>query len=136
VDGWNEAASGDETAPALEPEPDWSVRYTRLAGYGVYAATIVSGLMMGAVPGQGATVLGSLAIVWSMSLFCALDARAHRVVFVQAFWRISSMIWPVSILIHLVRVRGKRGALTFALHGALLAFCAGTSVAIGSVLRH
>ena len=116
-------------------EPDWSVRYTRVAGYAVYGVTVLACLMMGAVQSDAAQVLGLVAMVWSMSLFCALDARAHRVVFVQSFWRLSSIGWPISILVHLVRVRGKRGALTFALHGALLTFCALTSALLGSVLK-
>jgi len=111
------------------------VRYARLAAYTVYAVTILSGLMVGAVPGQATQVLAMIGIVWSMSYFCALDARAHNRVFVQSFWRLSSMAWPISILCHLVRVRGKRGALAFALHGMLLVFCAATSVAIGSLLK-
>lgn len=119
----------------VDLQPDWSVRYARLAGYALYPVTILAGLMIGAVPGQGAELLAAIALVWSTSFFCALDARAHRLVFVQSFWRLSSIGWPISILCHLLRVHGKRGALKFALHGALLAFCAGTSVAIGSLLH-
>ena len=117
-------------------QPDWSVRYAVLAGYAIYAVTVLAGLMIGASPSEGAQLLAAIAIVWSMSFFCALDARAHGLVFVQSFWRLSSIGWPISILCHLLRVRGKRGALKFALHGALLLFCAGTSMAIGSLLRH
>ncbi|MET0789987.1 MAG: hypothetical protein ABW061_00570 [Polyangiaceae bacterium] len=133
MQGWN-AEKPVDALPAIVPEPDWSVRYTRLAGYGVYAVMVLASLMIGAVPGKGSELLGGLAIFWSMSYFCALDARARGFVFVQSFWRLSSMGWPFSVLFHLVRVRGKRGALTFALHGALLLFCAGTSAAIGSLL--
>ena len=132
--GWN---AGDPIEGSAEvAPPDWSVRYARLAAYAIYATTVLAGLMVGAAPGQGTEVLAAVAVVWSMSLFCALDARAHHFVFVQSFWRLTSMGWPISILFHLVRVRGKRGALKFALHGALLFFCAGTSVVVGSLLRH
>lgn len=120
---------------AVDPQLDWSVRYARLAGYAIYAVTILTGLMVGAVRSDGTALLGTIAVVWSMSFFCALDARAHGLVFVQSFWRLSSIGWPISILCHLLRVRGKRGALKFALHGALLLFCVGTSVAIGSLLK-
>ena len=119
----------------VDPQPDWSVRYTRVAGYAIYAVTVLAGLMLGAAPGEGTELLGGIAIIWSMSFFCALDARAHGLVFVQSFWRLSSVGWPISVLCHLVRARGKRGALQFALHGALLAFCATTSAAIGSLLK-
>ncbi len=119
----------------VAPQLDWSVRYARLAGYAIYAVTVLAGLMVGAAPSDGTQLLAAVAIVWSMSFFCALDARAHRLVFVQSFWRLTSLGWPISILCHLLRVRGKRGALKFALHGALLLFCAGTSIAIGSVLE-
>lgn len=116
--GWN---ADDPVAARAEvdPQPDWSVRYARLAGYSIYAATAMTGLMFGAVPSTGAKLLGTIAIVWSMSFFCALDARAHGLVFVQSFWRLSSIGWPISILCHLLRLRGKHGALKFALHGAL-----------------
>lgn len=97
---------------------------------------VLVGLTVGAAPSDGTQLLGAIAIVWSMSFFCALDARAHGLVFVQSFWRLSSVGWPLSILCHLLRVRGKRGALKFALHSALLLFCTGTSVAIGSLLKH
>jgi hypothetical protein len=134
VHQWNadQAVAANATA---DVQPDWSLRYARLAGYAIYAVTILAGLMVGAVPTQSAELLATIAIVWSMSFFCALDARAHRLVFVQSFWRLSSMGWPISILCHLLRVRGARGALKFALHGVLLLFCAGSSVAIGSLLR-
>ena len=112
------------------------MRYARLAGYAIYAVTILAGLMVGAKPGAWTQLLAAIALVWSMSFFCALDARTHGLVFVQSFWRLSSIGWPISILCHLLRVRGKRGALTFVLHGALLLFCAGTSVVIGSLLKY
>ena len=132
--GWN--ADDPMVARAeVAPQLDWSVRYARLAGYAIYAVTVLAGLMVGAAPSDGTQLLAAVAIVWSMSFFCALDARAHRLVFVQSFWRLTSLGWPISILCHLLRVRGKRGALKFALHGALLLFCAGTSIAIGSVLE-
>ena len=133
--GWT-AADPVVTHGEADPQPDWSVRYARLAGYAIYAVTVLAGLMVGAAPSDGTQVLAAVAIIWSMSFFCALDARAHGLVFVQSFWRLSSIGWPISILCHLLRVRGKRGALKFALHGALLSFCAGTSVAIGSLLEH
>ena len=131
---WNpdDPVAANET---VAPQPDWSLRYARLAGYAIYAVTILAGLMVGAVRGEGAGILAAIALVWSTSFFCALDARAHRLVFVQSFWRLSSIGWPISILCHLLRVHGKRGALKFALHGALLLFCAGTSIAIGSLLN-
>ena len=131
MQGWQ----ADDPEVAVEPQPDWSVRYARLAGYAVYAVTVLSGLMMGAVPTPTIDLLGALAIGWSMSFFCALDARAHGLVFVQSFWRLSAIGLPISILFHLVRVHGKRGALKFALHGALLVFCVVTSAAIGSLRR-
>jgi hypothetical protein len=118
-----------------QPQPDWSVLYSRLAGYAIYAATILAGLMIGAAPSTETELLGAFAVGWSMTFFCALDARAHGLVFVQSFWRLSSMGWPISILCHLLRARGKRGALKFALHGALLLFCVVTSAAIGSLRR-
>jgi len=134
VQGWN---ADDPSLVYRGPsQPDWSVRYARLAGYAIYAVTVLAGLMVGAVHGQETELLAGFAIVWSMSFFCALDARAHGLVFVQSFWRLSSMTWPISMLFHLLRVRGKRGALTFALHGALFSFCLVTSVAIGSLLEH
>lgn len=133
--GWN-ADDAIVARAEVAPQPDWSVLYARLAGYAIYAVTVLAGLMVGAARSEETQLLAAVAIVWSMSFFCALDARAHRFVFVQSFWRLTSVGWPISILCHLVRVRGKRGALKFALHGALLLFCAGTSVAVGSVLKH
>jgi len=134
VHQWNADDPSATTVP-VDLQPDWSVRYARLAGYAVYAVTILAGLMVGAVRSDGAILLATIAIVWSMSFYCALDARAHGLVFVQSFWRLSSIGWPFSILCHLLRVRGKGGALKFALHGALLSFCAATSIAIGSLLN-
>ena len=133
MNGWN-ATDPVVAHGEAELQPDWSVRYARLAGYAIYAVTVLAGLMVGAAPSDGTELLAAVAITWSMSFFCALDARAHGRVFVQSFWRLSSMGWPISILCHLLRVRGKRGALKFALHGALLSFCAATSGAIGSLL--
>lgn len=135
VQGWN--ADDPSVAQAeVAPQPDWSLRYARLAGYAIYAVAVLAGLMVGAAPGEGTELLAAFAVVWSMSFFCALDARAHGLVFVQSFWRLSSMGWPISILFHLVRARGRRGALKFALHGALFLFCIATGVAIGSLLKH
>lgn len=127
--------AGDVSHAEVVLRPDWSVRYTRLAGYAIYGVTILAGIMVGSAPNDGKQLLGMVAIVWSMSYFCALDARAHGVVFVQSFWMLTSAGWPFSILCHLIRVRGTRGALNFALHGALWLFCAATSIAIGSLLR-
>jgi hypothetical protein len=53
----------------LDTQPDWSVRYARLAGYAIYAVTILTGLMVGAVRSDGTALLGTIAVVWSMSFF-------------------------------------------------------------------
>jgi hypothetical protein len=45
------------------------------------------------------------------------------------------LLWPIAPLFHLLRTRGKRGALVYALHALLLVFCITTSKAIGSLVK-
>jgi hypothetical protein len=124
----------DEAVPASKP--DWSVLYARRAAYGVYAITLISGFCHGANPTGAVRLFTTLAAAWAIAYYCALDARAHRVVFMHSFWLITSMTWPVAPLFHFVRVRGARGVLSYVLHAALIVFCWMTSDAIGGLLRH
>ena len=113
---------------------DWPQSYARRAAFGVYAAAIGSGFAFGAHPQGASSLLGVLAVSWAISYFCALDARAHHVVFPHSFWLFTSLAWPVAPLAHLVRVRGASGALTYAVHAPLVAFCAFMSAALGAWL--
>jgi hypothetical protein len=118
-----------------EPRQDWARLYARGAAYGIYAMTLVCGFALGASDNRALEVLTAIGVAWSLAFFCALDARTHQKVFVHAFWWLSFLGWPVAPLFHLVRVRGKRGALTYTLHAFLLLFCALTSAGIGSLIK-
>jgi hypothetical protein len=130
VDG---AGAGE--AAHIEPPREWARFYARGAAYGIYAMTLVCGFALGASDNHALQVLTAFGVAWSLAFFCALDARAHQKVFVHAFWWLTFLGWPVAPLFHLVRVRGKRGALTYVLHALLLLFCVLTSAGIGSLIK-
>ncbi len=109
--------------------------YARGAMWGVFVTALVAGFEEGAAANDGVRLLTAFAVPWSITLFCALDARAHQKVFVQSFWLITFFSWPVAPLFHLIRTRGTRGALSYALYAAVAIFCLLTSFAIGTLIR-
>ncbi len=123
-----------ESEPRTSSVDDWAKHYSRLSGYGVYAVTLLVGFAEGISATEGVHLLTAFAFAWMLALHFALSARAHGKVFVFAFWRYSLMFWPFAPLFHMVRTRGARGALSYALHACLLVFCLVTSSAIGSLI--
>ena len=87
--------------------------------------------LLGSSPVSGTT----FGFAWSITFFCALDARAHDRVFVSAFWWFTFMAWPIAPLFHLLRTRGKKGALLYFLHALSVSFCAVTSGMIGTLVK-
>ena len=118
-----------------EPQADWSVLYARIAACGVYVMALVAGFAMGVREDQGIRVLATFGFAWSLTFFCALDARAHQKVFVNSFWLFTFLGWPLVPLFHLWRTRGKKGVLIYFLHAFLLSFCALTSGGLGTLVR-
>jgi hypothetical protein len=96
---------------------------------------LVAGFAEGATKSDGVRLLTALGVPWSIAYFCALDARVHQKVFVNVFWLLTFLTWPIAPLFYLIHTRGKRGALTYALYAALELFCIGTSIAIGSLIK-
>jgi len=131
VDPFTAPRETAEPAPVAVPL-DWPAVYARRAAYGVYAAMICAGFASGAHPNGDVPMLATLAIGWAITYFCALDARAHNVVFPHSFWLITSLSWPVAPLVHLVRVRGAAGAITFVVHAVLIALCGVAGFALGT----
>jgi hypothetical protein len=132
VNGWHEEALVE---PAVAAPKDWAPLYAHGAAWGVYIMALIAGFAEGASANGGVRLLTAFGVPWSITLFCALDARAHQKIFVQTFWLLTFFSWPIAPLFHLVRTRGKRGALTYALYAALHLFCLLTSAAIGSLIR-
>jgi hypothetical protein len=129
------AAPRETTEPAqVAQKLDWPRLYARRAAYGVYVVAFVTGLLAGAHPSSDATVLAALALGWSITYFCALDARAHGVVFPHSFWLLTTLTWPVAPLVHLVRVRGSSGALLYWVHGLGVGFCGAAGMVLGMQL--
>jgi len=108
-------------AAALRPE--WPVLYARRATYALYLVALLSGFALFARPSDSVKLLTSFAAAWVISYCCALDARAHGMVFPHSFWLITSMTWPVAPLVHLVRVRGLRGFVMYVIHAAAVGIC-------------
>lgn len=115
---------------------DWTGRYTKLAGYAVYAAVALSafGEFMARRP-QDVQLLGAIALAGSIAFYCALDARAHGRVFVRSFWLPTLIAWPVAPLFHLLRTRGARGAGHYFKHLGLLLLVGLAAFALAVVLK-
>jgi hypothetical protein len=126
-----------EAGEAGEAVPDWAASYARAALYGLYSITLGSGFALGSGGAKNGALklLTAFAVGWAITFYCALDARVHRKVFVRTFWYVTFLLWPIAPLFHLLRTRGKRGALVYALHALLLVFCITTSKAIGSLVK-
>jgi hypothetical protein len=132
VNGWHEEALIE---PAVAAPKDWAAAYARGAFWGMFIMALIAGFAEGASANDGVRLLTALGVPWTITLYFALDARAHQKVFVHSFWLITFFSWPIAALFHLVRTRGKRGALIYALYAALYLFCLLTSAAIGSLVK-
>jgi hypothetical protein len=121
--------------PQVGAQKDWALVYAPAAACGVFVMALIAGFAEGASANDGVRLLTAFGVPWSIALFCALDARAHQKVFVQSFWLITFFTWPIAPLFHLVRTRGKRGAVTYVVFAALQIFCFATSCAIGSLIK-
>lgn len=125
----------NEPAPVAVPL-EWPALYARRAAYVVHATAICLGLAYGAKSSADLPTLAGLAVGWAIAYFCALDARAHKLVFPRAFWMITSLSWPIAALVHLVRVRGARGVTTYGLHALLFALCTVAGAVLGAWLTN
>ena len=114
----------------------WTMTYLRAAGYAVYFVALLYGVLEGMRPGDGARVLMTLAFAWAIAIYCALDARLHGRVFVRMYWVVTFMTWPVAPLVHLVRVRGKRGALKYLIHAPALVLTVFAGLELVRLARH
>ena len=112
-----------EDMPIAAPPPDWPVLYARRATYALYLVALLSGFALFARPTDSVQLLTAVTAAWVISYCCALDARAHRMVFPHSFWLITSMTWPVAPLVHLVRVRGFRGFVIYVIHAVAVCIC-------------
>ncbi|HEX2669245.1 MAG TPA: hypothetical protein VHM25_00155 [Polyangiaceae bacterium] len=134
MDPFEAPRHSDEQAP-VAVELDWSQSYARRAAYGVYVVVFSAGFISGANPRGDANLLAALAVGWAITYFCALDARAHRVVFPHSFWLFTALTWPIAPLFHLVRVRGSSGVITYWVHALGAGFCGFAGVALGRLLE-
>jgi len=108
VNGLNEEGLADSAVAARK---DWAPLYAHGALWGMFVMALIAGFAEGAGANDAARLLTAFGVPWSITLFCALDARARHKVFVQSFWLITFFSWPIAPLFHLIRARGKRGAL-------------------------
>lgn len=109
--------------PIAAAPSDWAALYARRATYALYGVALVSGFALFTRLSDSVKLLTSLAAAWMISYVCALDARAHRMVFPHSLWLITSLTWPMAPLVHLVRVRGFSGFVMYVIHGVALGFC-------------
>lgn len=132
MQNWYATPRADEQR--LAPE-GWAQRYARFAVYGLYAVATLCGFAEGLRPTGAVRLLTALSMGWVVALYCALDARAHGKVFVQSFWLLTFLTWPISPLIHLARTRGWLGAVSYILNGLLIGVTFGVTKALASLVR-
>lgn len=115
---------------------DWTARYTRFAGYGVYA-TFFACVFAGAfVRGdQSFNLLITSTVAGSIALYCALDSRLHGKVFVRAYWFATLAAWPIAPLALFWRSRGTPGVGHYFKHLGLLLLVVIAAFALATILR-
>jgi hypothetical protein len=90
---------------------DWVPRYRRYALVTALAAAFIDGFAESL--GRASQVLSILTFASAVTLWCGLDARVHRKLYLRSFGWLMMFTWPIGVLVHLIWTRGWRGLRTY-----------------------
>jgi hypothetical protein len=84
--------------------------------------------------GRASQLLWILTFASAITLWCGLDARVHRKLYVRSFAWQMMFTWPIGVLVHLIWTRGWRGLRTYFVLAIASILAAGAGLLLGRLV--